>query len=199
MKILTLITNRKYDAGPKAPKDIETILCDTYNLDKDTLYVKKDTLKEKIMFLFNIIRITLKNIGYRDVIFIQYPFTDRGNILLRLLPTKKTIMIIHDITYLRLQNDKKLKKEIKLLNRYNYIVVHNNKMKEFLQQKGISKEKMKTIDLFDYLCEDSRKKEIKSENKKVIIYAGNLLRRKSPFLYELEDKKMNFKMVSFML
>ena len=194
MKILTLITNRKYDAGPKAPKDIETILCDTYNLDKDTLYVKKDTLKEKIMFLFNIIRITLKNIGYRDVIFIQYPFTDRGNILLRLLPTKKTIMIIHDITYLRLQNDKKLKKEIKLLNRYNYIVVHNNKMKEFLQQKGISKEKMKTIDLFDYLCEDSRKKEIKSENKKVIIYAGNLLRRKSPFLYELEDKKMNFKM-----
>lgn len=194
MKILTLISSRKYDAGPKAPKDIETILCKKYNLEKETVYVKKDTIKEKIMFLVSICKAILKNINYKDIIFIQYPFTDKSNIILRLLPTKKTILIIHDITYLRLQDNKGLKKEIKLLKRYNYIVVHNNKMKEFLQKHGIQKEKMKTLDLFDYLCEKSEKKEPRSENKKIIVYAGNLLKKKSPFLYELDDKKMNFDM-----
>lgn len=194
MKILTLITSRKYDAGPKAPKDIETILCKEYNLEKDTVYAKKDTFKEKIMFLLSICKIILKNIGYKDVIFIQYPFTDKSNIILRLLPTKKTILIIHDITYLRLQDNKKLKKEINLLKRYNYIVVHNNKMKEFLQKQGIQKEKMKTLDLFDYLCNKPENEETRTGNKKIVVYAGNLLKKKSPFLYELDNEKMNFEM-----
>ena len=194
MKILTLVNNRKYDAGPKAPSDIEKILCKTFNLDKDTIYVGNGTFKEKIRYLLSLFKSIIKNVNYKDIIFIQYPFTGKSNIILKLLPKKKTILIIHDITYLRLSDNKKLKKEIELLKKYNFIVVHNKKMQKFLHQYGIANEKMYPIELFDYLCKDSSDKNIRKGNEKVIIYAGNLVKKKSPFLYVLDHKKMNFTM-----
>lgn len=194
MKIITLITSRKYDAGPKAPRDIETILSKKYKLEEDTLYVKNDTFLEKIQYVLNILKTIMKNINYKDVLFIQYPFTNKSNILLKFLPTKKTIVIIHDITYLRLQNEKEMQKEINTLKRYQYIVVHNSNMKKFLEENGIDPKKMYELELFDYLCQNPKKVEIEKAQDKTIVYAGNLVQRKSPFLYQLEERKMNFKL-----
>lgn len=193
MKVLTLITSRKYDAGPKAPKDIETILVKEYDAKKEVVHVKKDTFFENICFIINIIKTIVKNIKYKDVLVIQYPFTNKSNVLLKFLPKRKTIVIIHDITYLRLQNNKKIKKEIKALSQYNYIVVHNSKMKKFLEQEGISEDKMYELKLFDYLCEESNKIE-RNNNNKTIIYAGNLIEKKSPFLYQIKEEKINFQL-----
>lgn len=192
MKIITLITSRKYDAGPKAPRDIETILSKKYKLEKDTLYVKKDTFFERINFAFGIVKTILKNIGYKDVLFIQYPFTNKSDILLKFLPTKKTIVIIHDITFLRLQDDKKMHKEINTLKRYKYIVVHNSKMKKLLEENGIDANKMYELELFDYLCKNPKTVKLENRTDKTVVYAGNLVQRKSPFIYQLEETKMNF-------
>ena len=57
--------------------------------------------------------------------------------------------------------------------------------------KGIAPEKIYMIEIFDYLINDS---ELKNEHINGVAFVGNLSKDKSPFIHQLNSKKMNFKL-----
>ena len=66
-------------------------------------------------------------------------------------------------------------------------------MKIYLVERGIKKENIFVLELFDYLCNSNiveRKSELDKEFK--VIYAGNLIETKSPFIYQINQNKINF-------
>ena len=86
------------------------------------------------------------------------------------------------------------KDEIEVISHFKYIIVHNEIMKQYLVEKGINESKIYILELFDYICDDKEKIEYNKtiENRLTVIYAGNLAKNKSPFIYELNKEKMDY-------
>ena len=80
----------------------------------------------------NTFKLIIKNINCKDIIVIQYPFIKDK--FLKLLPKEKTIILVHDLMGLRTNNIKKQKEEIDTLNKFKYIIVHNSKMRYYLEK-----------------------------------------------------------------
>lgn len=180
--------NEKKNAGPKAPKDINNILKQKYNAKIIKIH-KTKFYKIKILFVL------LLSFMSKEIIVIQHPLL-YNYFLLKLIPRYRKIIIIHDISGLRNQDEMLIKKEINIFKDSKYIIVHNSKMKEYLIKKGINEKNMICLEAFDYLTKDNDKcenKELNENNKSIeIIYPGNLKKEKSPFIYQLDENKMNF-------
>ena len=112
------------------------------------------------------------------------------------LDKKKTIILIHDIDGIRNQNETSYKQDLCRINKVNYVIVHNEIMKKKLEDDGV-KAKIYVLELFDYLCDYSNEINCEKDidlnlNDLEIIYAGNLVKEKSPFIHQLDNNKMNF-------
>ena len=81
------------------------------------------------------------------------------------------------------------------IGKIKYIIAHNEKMKEYLEEIGLNAN-IYTLDLFDYICDKkenyTRKNNTIEPNSLKVAYAGNLIKVKSPYLYQLDKDKMNF-------
>ena len=77
--------------------------------------------------------------------------------------------------------------EIPALKQFDFIIVHNEKMKSFLKTKGIDESKMISLGIFDYLIPnfDESKTTLVENRKNSVIIAGNLSREKSEYIYHL--------------
>lgn len=86
----------------------------------------------------------------------------------------KFFCVIHDIESLRLGGKDKAAVAIELgnLNYYSSIIVHNNKMKQWLSVNGVTS-KMVSLQLFDYLTDANLHKH-NAPFSNSIVYAGNL-------------------------
>jgi len=131
---------------------------------------------------------------------LQFPMYETTNLLnkiflfnMKFLNKKKTIILIHDIDGIRSDDSNLYKQELDRLSKVNYIIIHNSKMKNKLLEDGI-KSKMYLLNIFDYLCDyDNVVRENKLDKKNpIVIYAGNLSKQKSPFIHQLDYKKMQF-------
>ena len=185
MKILTTIKSDTLDAGPKAPLDVIKIIKENFdNVEEDTIVKGKNNyIIWSMKKLFQILR----NIFYKDILIIQHPITQ--NIVFRLLPKKKTIILIHDLNCIRFNDNKKNNMELNNLKRFKYIIAHNKKMKEFLIDNGIDEKNIYINEIFDYICKENNSEE--SDNKDLrVIFAGNLA--KSKFINQLDENKMDF-------
>ena len=198
----TIYTNilNKYGAGSKAPEDIYSIICNNYDIESKSLIVNKRNNKffNKFLIIIYAIRrfLELCKMNYKEYYFLQsncfdYPFF-LPSICSKIIKNKNVIILIHDINGLRYGNNKKLEKEIKILSSAKYIISHNNNMTDFLIEKGIDKKKIINLECFDYIC--SSEKQCNTSESNNIVYAGNLIKSKSSFLYELDSKNMNFNM-----
>lgn len=128
------------------------------------------SLVDEIKIVFDFILFNL----CKDYIVVQAPFIYKS-FLYNFLPKKRTIILIHDISGLRNGKKDMLEKEISILKKFKYIIVHNDKMKTFLIQKGIKKENLYKLEIFDYLIKKNNQVEKnKTSNKLEIVYAGNL-------------------------
>ena len=90
---------------------------------------------------------------------------------------------------LRRQDNDLLNKEIKFMNACSAVVVHNNKMKDKLVSCGLST-KIYVLELFDYIMHDNemlRKECNYTDLYNKLVYAGNLTKEKSPFLYDFTN------------
>lgn len=78
---------------------------------------------------------------------------------------------------------------IQLLKCCDKIIVHNPSMKAFMENKlGLDDGQLIVLGIFDYVLEGFRKETYGSENDiSHVIYAGNLSRTKSAFLYDLPE------------
>lgn len=183
-----------YNAGPKAPRDINVILRSKMNCSCIEIPIKKN--KNKFSKIKNIL---LKNIYLSNLkktseyYLIQMPFS-RSNYLKKFVKKNNTILLVHDLVGLRYKRKYVEKREISIYKRANFIVVHNEKMKQYLTDKGIEESKIFKLELFDYICKnDNEKKLVDFDKKPIIIYAGNLVKEKSPFLHQINQEKINYK------
>ncbi len=118
---------------------------------------------------------------------IQYPLLSINNFFkyfmaLARLKKVKFFCVIHDLESLRTGglNEMEIKQEIDNLNIYDVVIVHNDRMRGWLEKHSL-KCKTVTLGLFDYLCPYNL--DLKGDYSGAIVFAGNL--GKSTFIYEL--------------
>lgn len=185
MKVISALNNKEIkNAGPKAPKDINEILESNFN-SKSVTIVKDKKFKIKVMMEY------IKSFFYKGIIVIQHPIIYNYK-LYKLLPKKRTIILIHDISGLRNQDNRLLEKEINIFKMFKYIIVHNDVMKEFLKSREIKEENIYTLEIFDYIADKKKENSIENQKHNIIFYPGNLKKEKSPFIYQLDENRMKF-------
>ena len=191
MIVISRYIKNKMNAGPKAKVDIETIAKKdfdakirvfNYTEEEEKSPIKSICLKlKKLIFSFKYIR-------GQELTIIQFPFSNEVALTKR---AKNKVAIIHDLDGLR-RNDAVLnKREIGFLDTCKYIIAHNGKMKNYLIDQGIEKDKIYELELFDYLSDDCSLIH-EMDGKRSIAYVGNLSKDKSPYIHQIDQEKMNF-------
>ena len=173
-------------AGGKARTDIRSILTqmgyDSYFCYKR--YFHKNVLNY-IPALCRLPLLLLKAQAYRFLV-IQYPFytNPRFNWIFFHLFPKRAILVIHDLNSLRYGlGEHTIRKEMKLLNRFQKAVIHTESMRNWLLQQN-ARFHMEILEMFDYLLPETPAPPVWDPSQKpVVIFAGNL--GKSPFLQKL--------------
>lgn len=199
--IITENNGNDNHAGSKARNDVEDILFNNgYKKLELKKYKESEGLKNKINILFNLtidwIKVYMK-LERKSVVIVQYPLESPKKIVnfylnkVKLIKNIQFIAIIHDLESLRFSR-KSDRFEIKFLNTYSYIVCHNEKMKEYLIENGLNKEKIICLEIFDYLFNDNNKLLSRYNNNEVVI-AGNLSEEKSPYVYLLNSVSTEIK------
>lgn len=204
INVVTTKTGPNFNAGQKAPSDIVKIInnsFDSYSSFIDNFnsedFLNSHNIVYRILCRYSFLRTFAKSKRKKEILLIQYPMEERTNFLnklflfnMKFLRKNKSIILIHDLDGIRYQNDTYLKQDIDRLNKVEYVIAHNDIMKERLIHDGV-KSKIYTLKLFDYLCDyDNEIKDIPlDKNNPIVIYAGNLSSQKSPFIHELKNIK----------
>lgn len=134
-----------------------------------------------------------------SVVLLQEPFhnkqINRYSNLKKLKDNKhvKFISIVHDVQPLRGDKDVYYEKEFQqMLELSDVFVVHNEKMKSYFLELGISDDKLITLEIFDYLY---KKEDKEFKFSKSITMAGNLDAYKAPYIKDLKTiKDVNFEL-----
>ncbi len=188
-RIIVSQFNTKYlNANSKAKMDIEKILSENYDFKIIRTDTNNNNTFKKIINAFRKIWVSFK---YRnaEIVLFQIPFSSK-KIYTGLYKNK--VGIIHDIDGLRNKDENQLKREIGFYKELKYIVSHNQIMTDFLIGQGLDKDRIINLEIFDYMC-DVHEKNRKFDKKKVeVAYMGNY--EKAPFLFQLDENKMDFKL-----
>lgn len=195
IKVLAEYDKKTKHAGQKAKRDIEVILADKMGAEIYTFYSAKGRnavgriLNKVKRNLFPIFRI-----GGGGTLLVQYPYSNIGLIYKKF---RRKIIFIHDLPGLQKSNEKDRRDELALLREFDVIIVHNERMKKYLTDNGIKK-RIVVLGVFDYLVKKiGRRKKNFDPGSVSVIYAGSLKKEKSPFIYQLDEDKMNFRLNLF--
>lgn len=173
------------NAGPKAKLDIEKFLTDR-GFEKWNFYINQKSMIQKLKTAYIDIPFFLKNKNNVDEIYLQYPTYSK--IVTKQLVKRisrmdtKLILIIHDVESLRLHlgEENYIKEEIGTFNMADGLIVHNEKMKDWLTKNNVTTP-MVNLGLFDY--ENTTTLTPRNDNASTICFAGNL--NKAHFLKNL--------------
>ena len=171
-------------AGSKARMDAEKIMLDNGYLE----YVLTESQNHN-------------HLTKDDIIILQFPLlwqSLKKQIRMKFLKKRnfKAYLLIHDIESLRnkkITSFSDFKYSIihflqnkTVLERVDGIIAHNDKMKSELVKMGINKEKIVSLEIFDYLIPNFN--EDKNYNKDKILLAGNFDIRKTRYARKLPKK-----------
>ena len=155
------------DAGGKAKNDVYDILLRN---GFSPSYIPSDRRIIRIIQQL----LSIKNIKHCDCLVVQYPAI-RKELMSIMMKTcskvKKRIVIVHDIRAIQ-GLDGNIVNEIAILNFFNYAIVHNQKMEQFLKDNGYIGNTI-CLDLFDYI-HDINRSVVQNEYSNTITIAGNL-------------------------
>lgn len=193
-------------AQNKAPSDIEEI-CEEMGFRKLMFCAKND--ENGIKRIINIIEciidwmIAFSALKKGDSLIYQYPMTCMpiSIRMVELLKKRKVklIALIHDLNSIRYKDgvfsERKLEFYRKcdfMLDRFDYVICHNDAMKKAMLTGGMFKREKSIIvlDIFDYLCKGEGNEKNCSYDKTVTV-AGNLSRVKSGYLYKINELNIN--------
>lgn len=198
MKLLVTIqeqANQKNTAGPKAKDDIITI---AQRMGYESLLIANPQGKKaRLNYLYKAVTGQLKTVYQRhpDQIVFQYSGYNRFISYIALHELRKYnkhvpfYLFVHDVKTLRTNSPDNLKSgnfsrnEIKLFNRYDGLIVHNDQMKAWLHNHGVTVP-MISLGIFDYLNPQPINQMTNFD--KNINFAGNLY--KPVFLTKLSTK-----------
>lgn len=208
---ITRYTGDSKDAGTKAPKDINTI-CEKMGW-KEVPFVQPRKQSIKIFDIINRIKMNKNNwkklkkmVSEGDYVLYQHPMyfgTKFANKYIPILRKKgiKFIALIHDLESLRnltasTNRDEEAYQfgDLVLLRNFDYVIAHNNKMRDYLIGKGINKKRIVCLEIFDYLCDT---KLYTPQLQKKVVIAGNLDKKKSGYIYELARQNPEIEVVVF--
>lgn len=207
--MLFCINNKKKcgdHAGSKAPADIYQISAEIGC--KEIKFIEPRNVNSLILTRIYAIPIGVKNwirldkaVHNEDWIILQHPYENIiiANHYIDFIKKRKNIhfvALIHDLNSLRKllgEKEDKLKKrnciaDNVLLKKCDFIICHNEVMKNYMIKEGFDKSKIFCLKIFDYL-HSKNLPEIRRKEKSVVI-AGNLLRRKCEYLYKLCEYKI---------
>lgn len=129
-----------------------------------------------------------------DVVFLQYPLKKYFKTVCSIARWKgaKTVAVIHDLGSFRRKRLTE-EKEIARLNAADYIIASNEKMGEWLRERGL-KSRLGALGLFDYRSHSEHTLTPLSDlsGNPVLVYAGTVNARKNGFLMKLAKRKMPF-------
>lgn len=196
---LNLTADNKFDAGSKAVKDCYQILKENGFKNYD-INNKKEGNKV-IKKLYNIFALRkFYNFPKNSLIVFPHPiYTETSYInILKKIKEKKNltyVFLIHDLETLRglfiKDREKYVLWDNTMLEIADYIISHNDKMTEYLVSKGIKKERIFDLEIFDYLYP----KENTITYDKSVLLAGNLNPEKSKYISQLKNiKDVNFQL-----
>ncbi|HIX38612.1 MAG TPA: hypothetical protein H9738_12220 [Candidatus Blautia pullistercoris] len=200
---ITEESGKEFNALTKAREDVNHIL-DSLGWERMTVHRKKENQNKLIHYLrMGFLTPTdWKKIGQRmetdGVLLIQFPILNSlffNNIAAGILEKTKVkknikiIVLIHDLDSIRFPGEKEKQEnhEKNFWDLADVIIVHNYRMKEYLQKQGVQKP-MIELGIFDYLMEKKEIRERKSHFREVVI-AGNLNGNKTQYLRELRKLK----------
>ncbi len=184
-------------AGTKATKDISKI---TEKLGYEPVYIRMNSKKR------NIIAKVSRQIGYffdwkkcikaiepGSVVLLQHPFhypqLTREKVLRKLKKQKniKFVSLVHDVEELRkFRFNEYYKNEFEfMLQIADVFIVHNEIMADYFVEKGVQREKIVELEIFDYLLKQPNQ-ELPQFEKSITI-AGNLDTTKCGYISELCD------------
>lgn len=174
---LRLVSN---NAGHKAPGDADRI----YALNGfAVIRLPNSTWMHKlhVCTFFRILFAALLPLRFNrnSEVHVQITSSRLDGILTRLVRLRagKTVLLVHDVSFLRRHRMEEAHKEIALYNSVDELIVHTPSMAAILRERGASVP-MKVLQLFDYL---SQTNETYTEpDFRSIVFAGNL--GKSAFL-----------------
>ncbi len=133
--------------------------------------------------LFSLFKIVLRVRKGADIVFLYPGYARLAQLLVRLLlryrKDTRLICFLTDIDGIKDGDDGKLKKEISFFKRLKYFIVHNERMKQWLNENVGGVQSVET-DFFDFLASPSVQPRTISPN---IVFAGNL--SKSQFLEQM--------------
>lgn len=190
--------DNQFNAANKAREDIE-VLFKRNEYIKEYAYIKLLESNSPKLSLIKQLLLMLRKFKKNDYLYFQYPYYKNSkkmqlifNVLKKYKGTK-IICVIHDLDSLRYKKNKdEIVKEISFLNLCNYIISHNEFMTDWLKENGC-KSNIINLKIFDYLLDD--KSEDDNIRKTDIVFAGNLDKNKSGFIYKLiKEDNIGFKM-----
>ncbi len=200
ISVISIINSRELNAGPKAKSDITSIILKNFNSEELVLDINTDPNKSgKFPYLMiNLFKkiVFLKRIKKNNNIKIfQYPVMRNTNLLKKYINYDNCILLIHDIKTIRDQiNDNS---EFDFINRFQYIICHNNAMKKVLVNHGIDSKKLFCLEIFDYISDNNEEPKTFNVKNIRIAYTGNLVKTKVPFLYQISQESMNYTLVLY--
>ncbi len=195
IKVLAEYSKEMKHAGQKAKKDIETILANEFDAEIYTFFsVMEKNVFDKVSNKIKRNLFPLFKVSKGGILILQYPFSNKKMAYRKF---RQKIVLVHDLAGLQRSNEKKREEELGILRDFDVIIVHNEKMKKYLIENGI-KNKIIVLTVFDYLLDKAGERGANFNPKNVtVIYAGSLTKEKSPFIYQLDEKKMNFRLNLF--
>lgn len=182
----------KYNATSKARNDVTTIINEFNPIYKPIYRHFNNKLLGVAEVLFQIY-CQLIRIPKGSQIFIQYPIINLKPFLFVACFFRRfdTIAIVHDLQSYRYPMKNSVIDEVRVLNSFNYVIVHSEAMFDKLKRTGVES-KMYILNCFDYLLPDEQ---VAKEKKDTIVYAGTL--DKSHFLEKLNT--INLENINFNL
>ena len=208
------VTEREFDeydsvtARGKARDDAETIVKELGYMPIviDVPDRSSFSIPRKIWWQIRIVPVwvrNLKQVTKGDELFIQFPFREHSVFLpLVLRKSRKKgvriVMLVHDFELFRALKDSgktifdKVKNyfDAKSLKYASKVILHNDKMIRAAKDKGLSELRLIDLQIFDYIT-DAPASDKRGLNEPLIV-AGNLMRSKSGYLYDLpENLKVN--------
>lgn len=191
--VLSRFDGTKFHAGPKAKRDIEHILKTGYGYEILSFDAGNGMVLKALNMASRLIQVNQVS-RKADVLVVQWPYSNRK---LYTQGISDSLTIIHDLDCLREQSEDYYKYEMAFLKRSRLIISHNEVMTKYLISQGIDPKKIITLGLFDYLVDEAHPiPEVREiHDTPEIVYCGNL--DKSPFLFQLEPEKMNYKIQTY--
>ena len=181
-------------AGSKARNDIADILVKDGWEPLVVHHSEGKGILDKIKMLFltrNDWSKIYHKIPENSELLIQYPLAMYPKVSTVAIPflkkikrkSVKLIFLIHDLDSLRgvYKNG-----EREFLSTADVIIAHNPVMVDYLKQNGYSNKEIRSLNIFDYLIQDTMACRKEGEKTEVVI-AGNLKREKAGYVYRLNE------------